>query len=129
MKKDLREAKRFTEIGRVDCERICALPGVLEDISISGFSAHFPNPVFVDAEDEYTVFITFSRQDFSRPLEFVCVPKWKNEDESETEIGFKILRSPDSPVLASFINSLQENSEENPDLADMIISPEAEFVE
>ncbi len=129
MKKDLREAKRFTEIGRVDCERICALPGVLEDISISGFSAHFPNPVFVDSEEEYTVFMTFSRQDFLRPLEFVCVPRWKNEYEDQTEIGFKILRSPDSPALAAFINSLQENSEENSEPADMIISPEAEFVE
>ncbi|MGN0728974.1 PilZ domain-containing protein [Treponema sp.] len=129
MKKELRGEERFDEIGRIDCEQICALPGVLENISISGLSARFPNPVFVDSEGEYTVFITFSRPDYMRPLEFVCVPKWKTENESETEIGFKILRSPDSPALASFISSLQETTLENSDLSDMLISPEAEFVQ
>lgn len=89
MKKELRGEERFNEIGRIDCERICALPGVLEDISMSGFSAHFPNPVFVDTEEEYTVFITFSRQDFSRPLEFVCVPKWKTKTKVKLKLDLR----------------------------------------
>ena len=128
MRQERRREARYPEIGHILCEQICALPGVLEDISTSGFRAHFPNPVFTEEEQEYDVRLTFSRQGVVHSLELFCVPQWKKETKSETEIGFKILRSPDTPLLASFIESLREQSEDSSDVTDMIIPPDAEFI-
>ncbi len=124
-----REEERFDEIARIDCTQICALPGVLRNISNSGFNCYFPNPVTVDDETEYSVLMTFSHTDFSKELELICVPQWKIEKESETEIGFKILRSPDSPLLTTFVNSLKDKAKDDSDISELIISPDAEFVQ
>lgn len=128
MRRERRREARYPEIGHISCSQICALPGVLEDISASGCRAHFPNPVFTEEEQEYAVRLTFSRQGIVHGLELVCIPQWKKESGSETEIGFKILRSPDSPLLSSFIESLQKQSNDSPDVTDMIIPPDAEFI-
>ncbi len=129
MKKDLRGEERYSEIGRVECEQISALPGVLDDISISGCRIHFPLPAEVDRENEYTVFIQLSRQDFPDKLHLLCQPQWSvvNEKESQMEIGFAFLRSPDSPELARFIESMKEK-EESDDITSLIIEDDTDFI-
>ncbi|MBQ0038981.1 MAG: hypothetical protein KBS64_00960 [Treponema sp.] len=129
MKKELRGEERYAEIGRVECEQISALPGVLDDISLSGCKVHFPFPVNVDKEKEYAVFIQFSRADFTDRLQLLCSPQWiaENEAECQTEIGFSILRSPDSPELARFIESLKERDESD-DITSLIIEDDTDFI-
>ncbi|MCI5829681.1 MAG: hypothetical protein UHY90_03270 [Treponema sp.] len=129
MKKELRGETRYAEIGRVDCEQISALPGVMDDISIAGCKVHFPFPVNVDEEREYTVFIQLSRPDFPDKLQMLCRPEWiyEKKDECQTEIGFSFLRSPDSPELARFIDTLKQK-EESDDIKSLIIEDDADFI-
>ena len=121
-KKERRRETRYAEIGRIDCATICPLPGVLRDISRSGFSGKFPNPVFAERDSEYVVFITLSHGEVLRTIELVSVPQWIVQKTSETHIGFRILRSPDSPVLELFINDLQKKMSADADVIDMLIS-------
>ena len=129
MRQELRGAERFPEFGRVDCEQISALPGVLEDISNSGCKVHFPFPATVDQENEYSLKIQFSRQDFSEKLELLCQPEWtvENEEKGQTEIGLSFLRSPDSPKLARFIDSIREKNESD-DIRSLIIEDDTDFI-
>ena len=129
MRKELRGEERYTEIGRVECEQISALPGVLDDISISGCRIHFPLPADVDKEKEYTVFIQLSRQDFPDRLQLLCQPQWfvVNEKESQVEIGLAFLRSPDSPELARLIESLKQK-ENSDDITSLIIEDDPDFI-
>ncbi|WP_407400091.1 PilZ domain-containing protein [Treponema sp.] len=129
MRKELRGEERYSEIGRVECEQISALPGVLDDISLSGCKVHFPFPANVDKENEYTIFIQLSRADFPDKLQLLCCPQWtfENEDECQTEIGFSFLRSPDSPELARFIESLK-NKNDPDDITSLIIEDDTDFI-
>lgn len=132
MKKNLRKAVRFSEIARVECHELCALPGVLDDISSSGCRAHFPGVVTVDleSESEIELSIRFSNPDLPQVLQLVVVPTRivKHPEESETEVGFKIMRSPDTPLLKEYIGKLQEKSEDDSDITDLIIEQDVEFV-
>ncbi|MCQ2240753.1 hypothetical protein [Treponema sp.] len=129
MRKELRGEERYSEIGRVECEQISALPGVLDDISISGCRVHFPFPVDVNEENEYTMFIQLSRAEFPDKLQLLCSPQWyaENEKDCQTEIGFSFLRSPDSPELARFIESLKRK-EKSDDITSLIIQDDTDFV-
>ena len=129
MRKELRGEERYTGIGRVECEQISALPGVLDDISLSGCKVHFPFPANLDRENEYTLFIHLSRSDFPDKLQLLCRPQWvvENEAECQTEIGFSFLRSPDSPELARFIESLKQKKESD-DITSLIIQDDTDFI-
>ena len=129
MRKELRGEERYAEIGRVECEQISALPGVLDDISLSGCKVHFPFPANLDRENEYTVFIQLSRQDFPDRLHLLCQPQWfvVNEKESQVEIGLAFLRSPDSPELARLIESLKQK-ENSDDITSLIIEDDTDFI-
>lgn len=132
MKKDLRKAIRFTEIARVDCLEICALPGVLDDISSTGCRVHFPGIVSVDLESETEIelSIRFSNPDLPQELQLVVVPCRivDHPEESECEVGFRIMRSPDTPLLKEYIEKLQEKSDDDSDITDLIIQQDVEFV-
>ena len=43
---------RYEEIGRVTASELCALPAVLDDISLNGCKIHYSFPVVVDLENE-----------------------------------------------------------------------------
>lgn len=130
MRKETRGDERFEEFGRVECEQISALPGVLEDISLSGCKVHFPLPASVDKENEYTLLIQFSRQDFPGKLELIGLPQWsvENEEDCQAEIGFMFIRSPDSPELARFIALVQQKEESN-DITSLIIEDDTDFIQ
>ena len=103
MSKITRKDERYEEIGTVDCSQLCALSGILDDISMSGCKVHFPIPVEYDPESEYTLILRISRKTESAAMEMICKPIWINILENKSFMGFSFLRSPDTPELSSLI--------------------------
>ena len=104
---------RYHEIGRVIAPDLCALPGILDNISSSGCRMHFPVPVVVDLEREYMIKINLSRAPSEEPLQLMCKPMWVTEDKGVTQIGLQILYSPDDTRLREFISYLQEMGDDD----------------
>jgi len=111
-----RQNTRYHEIGRVVCNELCVLPGILDDISAEGCKIHFPLSFSVDIEKEYMLRIIFSRSPES-PLQLMSKPRWVKESSGSTQIGMEILYSPDQNRLKEFIAYLEEISiDEAPDI-------------
>jgi len=110
MESEKRTSIRYIEIGRMTCPEICALSGVLDDISATGFKVHYNFPVVVDLENEYEIQISPSNNQSGNPLHLRCLPQWVNEIDGATFIGFKTLYSPDVNRLNDFISHLEELS-------------------
>ncbi len=98
---------RYEEIGRITAPEICALPGILDDISLTGCKVHYSFPVVVDLENEYDVKISPLHGTNGTPLNLICTPQWVKEQEGNTFIGFKINYSPDAHKLEDFIKHLE----------------------
>lgn len=109
---------RYEEIGRITAPEICALPGILDDISLHGCKVHYSFPVVVDLETEYDVKISPLHGSNSAPLNLICTPQWVNEASGNTYIGFKIQYSPDAHKLEEFIKHLEKISKD--DLPDIV---------
>lgn len=117
MSEENRQHTRYEEIGRITCPEICALPGVLDDISSSGCKVHYSFPVVVDLETEYEVKLSPLHHGDQTPLNLICLPQWVKEQDGNTFIGFKILYSPDANRLNIFIEHLEELSKDQlPDI-------------
>ena len=99
---------RYPEIGRVIAPELCALPGILDNISYDGCKIHFPVSVVVDLDTEYMIKIALTRSLEESPLQLMCKPMWVTEDKGVTQIGLQILYSPDDARLREFISYLQE---------------------
>ena len=110
MEQEKRQNARYKEIGKVFSSELCAIAGVLDDISLSGCKVHYSYPVVVDLESEYNLEISPASQYGSQPLKLRCTPQWVNEKEGNTFIGFAILYSPDSSRLSDFIKQLGKSS-------------------
>lgn len=96
---------------------LCALPGVLDDISLSGCKIHYSFPVVVDLENEYELKIFPLHSSVNTALNLICTPQWVKEQEGNTFIGFKIQYSPDANKLNTFISQLEQISkDELPDI-------------
>jgi len=128
MNSENRQDVRYADIGRVDASGVCALPGVLDDISLTGCKVHFPIPVVIDMENDFELKIKPAQKSSNNPFVLVCHPQWIKENNGETEVGFKILRSPDTPQLASYIEELEKNSDDPTNVNDMIIETKATFI-
>ena len=128
MSDDNRKEVRYTDIGRVDAVDICALPGVLADISLAGCKVHFPSPVTVDMENDYELRIKPSHKTVLNSLVLICHPQWKKTCNNETDIGFQVLRSPDSPQLASYIQLLKQDSDDPANVQSILIDSKATFI-
>ncbi len=131
MKRENRVMERFEEIGRVNASQICALPGVLDDISYSGCKVHFPNPVNLDLDSDYKISVNFANSCLGS-LDLMVHPMWRSEDSSETAVGFKILCSPDTPKLKAGIDFLKlqgKKSEEDGDIKNLIIASSANIIQ
>ena len=117
MEQENRLHTRYEEIGRVTAQELCALPAVLDDISLNGCKIHYSFPVVVDLENEYEVKISPLHSSDNSPLKLICVPQWVKEMEGSTFIGFKIQYSPDAGRLAEFISHLDKISKDSiPDI-------------
>lgn len=128
MKTEKRNSPRFTNIARVEAPELCALPGVLDDISSNGCKVHFPVPFDVNLENDCQLEIRFSHKLFSNPLELIGRPKWFRLSDCETYVGFSFLRSPDTPKLNEFIEVLK-NEEEDKDDEIFIQKSEPDFID
>lgn len=102
-----RQYMRYNEIGRVNATELCALPGILEDISISGCRIRFPCIVSVDMDAEYKINVTLSRLVDEGPFVLLCKPRWVVDHDDITEIGMMNLYSPDEKRLKDFIEYLE----------------------
>ena len=107
MEQENRLHTRYEEIGRISAPEICALPGILDDISLEGCKIHYSFPVVVDLENEYDVKISPLHGTNGTPLNLICTPQWVKEQEGNTFIGFKINYSPDAHKLEDFIKHLE----------------------
>jgi len=118
MSEENRRNFRYPEIGRVLAPDLCALPGILDNISFNGCKIHFPVSVVVDLDTEYMIKITLTRSPEDTPLQLMCKPMWVTEDKGITQIGFQILYSPDDSRLREFISYLQEINEDDDSISD-----------
>ena len=118
MEQENRLHTRYEEIGRISAPEICALPGILDDISLNGCKVHYSFPVVVNLENEYDVKISPLHGSTSSPLNLICSPQWVNENGGNTFIGFKIHYSPDAHKLENFIKYLEAISKD--DLPDIV---------
>ena len=113
MRDAIRKLPRFADFGRVEAPALCAIPGVLDDISIEGCKVHFPVEVVVDPDADYEIKVRPSRRVSEVPFMLICHPQWNRIEDGTTHIGFKVLRSPDTWRLTQYIEQLyRESSEE-----------------
>jgi hypothetical protein len=108
MTQENRQSTRYKEIGKVVCDELCALSGILDDISATGCKIHYSYPVVVDLESEYDLEISPASQYGNTPLRLKCKPQWVNEKEGNTFIGLEIMYSPDANRLSAFITQLED---------------------
>lgn len=108
MTQENRQSIRYKEIGKVVCDELCALSGILDDISSTGCKIHYSYPVVVDLESEYDLEISPASQYGNTPLRLKCKPQWVNEKEGNTFIGLEIMYSPDANRLTAFIKQLED---------------------
>ena len=113
MSEENRVATRYKEIGHVNAPELCALSGILDDISEQGIKIHYNFPVVVDLENEYEVSVLPSQNTSGKPLNLICVPQWVKESDGLTSIGFKVQFSPDANRLKDFIAYLKKISEDD----------------
>lgn len=112
-----RQCTRFEEIGRINAPEICALPGVLDDISANGCKIHYSFPITLDLDNEYEIKISPLHNSNDSPLNLICIPQWVKEQEGNTYIGFKIIYSPDAARLGDFIEHLENiSTDQLPDI-------------
>lgn len=111
-KKD-RQETRYKEIGRINAPELCSIPGILDDISLSGCKVHYQFPVTVDLENEYEIKLSPTSNNDEPPLNLICKPQWFKEHNENTFIGFQILYSPDVNRLSSFIEYLSEKDSDD----------------
>lgn len=114
-----RSQQRFEDIGRFLAEDLCALPGVLVDVSREGCKIRYSLPVELDMDNDYDAKITFARVASEGQFVLLCHPQWIRKVGDNTEIGFKILPSKDYSRLAKYIEQLDNESSED-DLSDEI---------
>ena len=80
------------------------------------FKVHFSCPVKVSLENEYNLKFTLSSYSEEPPLQLVCKPMWVKKENTETQIGFKYLFSPDDSRLHEIINHLEEMEDDSPEI-------------
>lgn len=109
-----RLSARFEDIGRFVAPEICALPGVLENISKDGCKIQYSLPIELDMENDYEAKIVFARS-AGEQFSLLCHPQWIKKQGENTDIGFKILPSTDYARLSKYIEKLNIDSSDNLD--------------
>lgn len=111
MVSELRTQERYEDFGRVVCPAICIVNGVLNDISKSGCKVHFDAPITIDLENDYEVRVRLSHS-AQEPLLLMFHPQWVKENGNTADVGFSILRSPDTMRLQEYVRALHEELNE-----------------
>lgn len=121
-----RLSQRFEDIGRFLATDLCALPGVLVDISREGCKIHYSLPVVIDMDNDYEAKITFARA-ANETYTLLCHPQWLKQDGDDSDIGFKILPSTDYTRLAKYIEKLGNDISDD-DLSDEISDSSCQII-
>lgn len=123
-----REDMRYDTVARVESPEISAIPGKLMDISLRGCKIGFPVPLLIDLENEYTLKIKILDNSGKPELILICCPIWLVEQKGVTEIGMRILRSPDTNRLNEYVKQLRRSAAIDEDPECMIVDPVCEFI-
>ncbi len=102
---ELRSQERYEDFGRIECPEICIVNGVLNDISINGCKVHFDAPITINLEDDYELHVRLSHS-AQAPLILMCHPQWVKSDNDTADVGFLIMRSPDTARLKQYVGLL-----------------------
>ncbi len=121
--RDLRKSTRFQDFGRVECQDLCMVSGILNDISLHGIKVTFTVPVKINMEREYSIKIKLSKFN-EMPMELIGVPVWIYGDGSSTQAGFSFLYSKDSSRLENYVSKLEKDNADEYDLDNMVITNE-----
>lgn len=113
MDKENRTNIRYKDIGHIIAPEICVLPGIIDDISLSGCKVHYQFPVVIDLENEYEVKLSPSQNPSENPLNLMCTPQWVKEVDGKTYVGFQIQYSPDASRLQEFISHMEKLSDDD----------------
>ncbi|AEE17523.1 hypothetical protein Trebr_2108 [Treponema brennaborense DSM 12168] len=105
MQIEKRRMPRFSDIGRVEAADICIFPGTLIDICMKGCKIRFPIHVTLDMDTEYELTVTVSRKSVPQSLTLIGRPVRLEYSGTSSEIGFQVLRSPDSRLFESYIRA------------------------
>lgn len=110
---ELRKDERFRDYGRVECGEICALPGILCDVSQSGLKAAFCADVSMSMDDEYRLRLRIPGGD-PREMRLLAAPAWRSDEPrtGRTHIGFALLRAWDFPRFRRHVGGIEESSDE-----------------
>lgn len=106
MQSDKRKDERYEDIGRVEAPELCVFPGVLQDISMLGCRVRFPMQFDPDMEMDIEMRVIPAHKRTLQPISLIGHPMWVRHDDNSTEIGFKLLRSPDSRELHQYVQRL-----------------------
>ena len=106
-----RKTHRFREAGKVSIPELCIFPGLLIDISSSGYCIRFPSVIEPDMDSDYEASFFLSSKSPQHPVVLIVQPKWKKPADSATEIGFEFLHSPGTKNLTQYIQDLSKAAE------------------
>ena len=98
-----RKEQRFAESGKVFIPGLCPLPGFLLDISAGGCRVRFPASVKIEGARDYKASFAIANKTVDSPFTLVLQPRWNMSQSAGTEIGFEVLRAPETKHLASYI--------------------------
>ncbi len=118
---DNRKEQRYTDFARADVQELCTLPGILENISLTGCRVRFNLFFQVRKNTEYTIKIQPSRKTGLIPFTLIGTPVWVSQADGGTKIGFHILHSPGSAILRQYLNLLNAAEESVDDIMDDIL--------
>lgn len=107
-----RKDTRFSDFGKIECEKISPIQGVIEDISLSGMKTNFSVVSDFCMEDEYEITVRFSKTT-GNPIKLLVLPVWKYDNTTENSnvrIGFSILHSLDYNEYSDYINKMEESN-------------------
>ena len=122
-----RKSVRFDDIGKIEAPQICALSGVLDNISKDGCKVRFPLSVAIDLDCEYGLKVIPVQKAGAQAMQFtiLCRPRWVREENGVTEIGFSILKSPEYNRVVAYIERLTD--EESYSLENQIAGSVCQF--
>ena len=84
MNTENRTYTRYKDIGHIIAPELCVLPGIIDDISLSGCKVHYQFPVVIDLDNEYEVKLSPSQNPNENPLNLMCKPQWAKEIDGKT---------------------------------------------
>ena len=129
MKSERRSAPRYEEKGRIDAEDVCALPGVLDDISSTGCKVRFPVPVTIDMERTYELRLKMPYKELPSTMTLEGRPQWQHQNSDSSSFGFSFVQTDDLQKLMEFIETLKEkNTDDDEGIMNMLVDLKPNFV-